>query len=137
MGRCQSTPGLVESRGRIPLEEMWISPIDLRATHAYSTAASLFSPSPSPRTARHLPSAGTLADANNIRRGAESPISAASSGPSSEEPTARVPQSAAAQASAGRQSIHSGKFSYRDPPLHHCREKPPRTWHTNVQRMTF
>lgn len=26
MGRSQSTPGLVESRGRIPLEDMWISP---------------------------------------------------------------------------------------------------------------
>lgn len=27
MGRSQSTPGLVESAGRIPLEEMWISPV--------------------------------------------------------------------------------------------------------------
>lgn len=26
MGRSQSTPGLVESRGRIPLEDMWVSP---------------------------------------------------------------------------------------------------------------
>lgn len=25
MGRCQSTPGLVETKGRIPIEEMWLS----------------------------------------------------------------------------------------------------------------
>ena len=25
MGRCQSTPGLVETKGRTPLEEMWIT----------------------------------------------------------------------------------------------------------------
>lgn len=25
MGRCQSTPGLVETVGRVPLEEMWLS----------------------------------------------------------------------------------------------------------------
>lgn len=29
MGRSQSTPGLVESKGRIALEEMWISPVAL------------------------------------------------------------------------------------------------------------
>ncbi|XP_055537252.1 cyclic nucleotide-gated cation channel alpha-3 isoform X2 [Wyeomyia smithii] len=27
MGRCQSTPGLVETRGRTTIEDMWISPI--------------------------------------------------------------------------------------------------------------
>lgn len=26
MGRSQSTPGLVESRGKVPLEEMWLPP---------------------------------------------------------------------------------------------------------------
>ncbi|XP_025992201.1 cyclic nucleotide-gated cation channel alpha-3 [Solenopsis invicta] len=110
MGRCQSTPGLVESRGRVSLEDMWISPIDLKSTHPYSTAASLFSPSPSPVTARPVPSAGILVDANNAPRGTESPISGASSGPSSEDQTARAPPSAATitQASTGRQSTHSG-----------------------------
>lgn len=46
LGRSQSTPGLVESRGRVPLEEMWISPID----PVVSTVAanSMFSPSHSP-----------------------------------------------------------------------------------------
>lgn len=24
MGRCQSTPGLVETKGRTPIEEMWV-----------------------------------------------------------------------------------------------------------------
>ncbi|KYQ58928.1 Cyclic nucleotide-gated cation channel alpha-3 [Trachymyrmex zeteki] len=108
MGRCQSTPGLVESRGRVSLEDMWISPIDLKSTHAYSTAASLFSPSPSPMTPRAMPGTGVLVDANNVPRGAESPISGASSGPSSEDQTARAPPSAATQASTGRQSTHSG-----------------------------
>jgi hypothetical protein len=29
MGRCQSTPGLVESKDRTTVEEMWISPLPL------------------------------------------------------------------------------------------------------------
>ncbi|XP_070167698.1 cyclic nucleotide-gated channel alpha-3-like isoform X5 [Polyergus mexicanus] len=102
IGRCQSTPGLVESRGRISLEDMWVSPLDYK-THAYSTAASLFSPSPSPVTSRRaVPDLGSMGDAN-VPRGAESPMSAASSGPSSEDQTARAPQSAATQP-----STHSG-----------------------------
>ncbi|XP_020288866.1 potassium/sodium hyperpolarization-activated cyclic nucleotide-gated channel 1-like [Pseudomyrmex gracilis] len=110
MPRCQSTPGLVESRGRVPLEEMWISPIDLKATHAYSTAASLFSPSPSPVTARRtVPTTGITGDAS-VPRGTESPTSAASSGPSSEEQTARVPHAAATQPSTRRQS--TGNTTY-------------------------
>ncbi|XP_039295982.1 cyclic nucleotide-gated cation channel alpha-3 isoform X3 [Nilaparvata lugens] len=28
MGRSQSTPGLVETKGRVPLEEMWVSPLE-------------------------------------------------------------------------------------------------------------
>lgn len=109
MGRCQSTPGLVESRGRVSLEDMWISPVDLKSTHAYSTAASLFTPSPSPVTARAMPVAGAPADTNNVPiRGTESPMSGASSGPSSEDQTARALPSAATQASTGRQSTHSG-----------------------------
>lgn len=124
MGRCQSTPGLVESRGRVSLEDMWISPIDLKSTHPYSTAASLFSPSPSPVTARPVPSAGILVDANNAPRGTESPISGASSGPSSEDQTARAPPSAATitQASTGRQSTHSGEFPLYIHPR--CARKP-------------
>lgn len=111
MGRCQSTPGLVESRGRVPLEEMWVSPIDLKS-HAYSTVHSLFSPNPSPVTLRGIPGAGIIADANNVPRGTESPMSATSSGPSSEDQTARVPQSAATQPSTARQSTHSGKPAF-------------------------
>jgi hypothetical protein len=53
MGRCQSTPGLVESRGRIPLEEMWISPLDPSGASSLGpppySANSLFSPTHSPR----------------------------------------------------------------------------------------
>ncbi|XP_012279037.1 cyclic nucleotide-gated cation channel alpha-3 [Orussus abietinus] len=105
MGRCQSTPGLVESRGRIPLEEMWIAPIDIRGAHPYSVGHSLFSPSPSPLTARGLQTGGNN---DNIARSMDSPMSATSSGQSSEDPTAKAPQSAATQLSTGRQSSHSG-----------------------------
>ncbi|XP_046622827.1 probable basic-leucine zipper transcription factor Q [Neodiprion virginianus] len=66
MGRCQSTPGLVESRGRIPLEEMWVSAVEARnqvpilasgvpvAMVATSKTAthSFFSPLPSPVASR-------------------------------------------------------------------------------------
>jgi len=54
MGRSQSTPGLVESRGRIPLEDMWVSPLDPLLTGGSSSgpppysANSLFSPTLSP-----------------------------------------------------------------------------------------
>jgi hypothetical protein len=54
MGRSQSTPGLVESRGRIPLEDMWVSPLEPLITGGSSlgpppySANSLFSPTLSP-----------------------------------------------------------------------------------------
>jgi len=55
MGRSQSTPGMVESRGRIPLEDMWVSPSEPRVTTGGSSlgpppysANSLFSPTLSP-----------------------------------------------------------------------------------------
>lgn len=35
MGRSQSTPGLVESRGKVPLEEMWVPPGLIGLTPAY------------------------------------------------------------------------------------------------------
>lgn len=35
MGRSQSTPGLVESRGKIPLEDMWLPPGLAGLTPAY------------------------------------------------------------------------------------------------------
>lgn len=112
MGRCQSTPGLVESRGRVPLEEMWISPLDVKSTHTYTASHSLFTPSPSPVTSRGMmpptPSAGNNVNANNVTRSMDSPMSATSSGHSSEDQTARAPQSGTTQPSTGRQSTHSG-----------------------------
>lgn len=110
MGRCQSTPGLVESQGRIPLEDMWISPVDVKSAHAYSTGHSLFSPSPSPVISRDLGNTGNNINSNNVARSMDSPMSATSSGHSSEDQTARAPQSAATQTSTGRQSTHSGKY---------------------------
>ena len=110
MARCQSTPGLVESKGRVPLEEMWVPTMDTKSAHGYSAGHSLFSPSPSPVTARGLASTANSVNVNNLTRGVDSPMSATSSGHSSEDQTARAPQSIATQPSTGRQSTHSGKY---------------------------
>ncbi|XP_049948348.1 cyclic nucleotide-gated cation channel [Schistocerca serialis cubense] len=95
MGRSQSTPGLVESRGRIPLEDMWVSPLEPLLTGGSSSgpppysANSLFSPALSP-TSRSL--------ASHLRP-AESPLSATSSVHSSDDER-RAPGAACPGASA-------------------------------------
>ncbi|CAH0391012.1 unnamed protein product [Bemisia tabaci] len=52
MGRSQSTPGLLETRGRVPLEDMWVSPVSveplLKGVMTSHYANSGFSPAPSP-----------------------------------------------------------------------------------------
>lgn len=40
MGRCQSTPALVETKGRTTLEEMWLAPVPAAITPAPTTATS-------------------------------------------------------------------------------------------------
>ncbi|XP_034950798.1 potassium/sodium hyperpolarization-activated cyclic nucleotide-gated channel 4 isoform X3 [Chelonus insularis] len=109
LARCASTPGLVESRGQIPLEDMWVSPVELRTPH------SLLSPSPSPITASYQGlrpgETGDTAVAGVVTstpRAVDSPMSATSSGRSSEDQTARAPHSTMTQPSIGRQSTHSG-----------------------------
>ncbi|KAJ8680566.1 hypothetical protein QAD02_016353 [Eretmocerus hayati] len=134
MGRCQSTPGLVESRGRVPLEEMMLSPMDSRGTRSLG-GQSVFSPSPSPLGSRGPRCQQTkttiqqsITPAHGIHhhhhhqhhhqrrhsqqqqtiqqtRGADSPVSATSSAHSSEDPIART---AHTQPSTGRHSTHSG-----------------------------
>ncbi|XP_053688199.1 cyclic nucleotide-gated cation channel alpha-3 [Sabethes cyaneus] len=47
MGRCQSTPGLVETRGRTTIEDMWISP-----TTAVTSAGSMVPTYPPPAGSR-------------------------------------------------------------------------------------
>ncbi|XP_062543163.1 cyclic nucleotide-gated cation channel beta-1 [Armigeres subalbatus] len=47
MGRCQSTPGLVETRGRTTIEDMWISP-----TTAITSASSMVPAYPPPAGSR-------------------------------------------------------------------------------------
>ncbi|XP_058460629.1 cyclic nucleotide-gated cation channel alpha-3 isoform X3 [Malaya genurostris] len=47
MGRCQSTPGLVETRGRTTIEDMWISP-----TTAVTSAGSMVPAYPPPPGSR-------------------------------------------------------------------------------------
>lgn len=130
MGRSQSTPGLVESRGRIPIEDMWISPIELRTTR------SLFSPSPSPITGSSYHhglrisdndgtvvvvssgggggsgGSGIATTTTTVTRSADSPMSATSSARSSEDHTARAARSIATQLSIGRQSTHSGNLFF-------------------------
>ncbi|EEB17785.1 cyclic-nucleotide-gated cation channel, putative [Pediculus humanus corporis] len=70
MGRSHSTPGLVESRGRVALEEMWISPIGLAVDDNAHNSPTL--------TSRSAP-----AVAQNVRS-TESPLSPSSSVRSSE-----------------------------------------------------
>lgn len=48
MGRSQSTPGLVESRGKVPLEEMWVPPGLMGLTPAYPRSLVGSPPRPSP-----------------------------------------------------------------------------------------
>lgn len=48
MGRSQSTPGLVESRGKVPLEEMWVPPGLMGLTSAYPRSLVGSPPRPSP-----------------------------------------------------------------------------------------
>ncbi|KAG8264846.1 hypothetical protein J6590_004878 [Homalodisca vitripennis] len=80
MGRSQSTPGLVETKGRVPLEEMWVSPLEPVPVGVSSTIGpppytsnSLFSPALSPTTV-------SRSHATNV-----SPLSILSSDHTSEE----------------------------------------------------
>ncbi|KAL7303901.1 hypothetical protein TKK_0004021 [Trichogramma kaykai] len=73
MGRCMSTPGLVESRGRIPLEEMMVSTLDVHATGGGPplSASSAFSPNPSPlgsRSVGHQPLLSSVQHQPNLLR---------------------------------------------------------------------
>ncbi|XP_055379586.1 cyclic nucleotide-gated cation channel alpha-3 isoform X2 [Condylostylus longicornis] len=49
MGRCQSTPGLVESEGRTTLEDMWLPPPSSAPPIAYNQTLN-YSRAPSPRS---------------------------------------------------------------------------------------
>lgn len=133
MSRCQSTPGLVESHARVPLEDMLVSPLgDKLRGQGYVAGAgtrSLFTPSSSPVLTRaavgvtgvatSIATGGPILPGNNVNvnvnvnnvasRSMDSPMSATSSGQSSEDPTARMPRSVATQPSTGRQSTHSGQ----------------------------
>ncbi|XP_035739050.1 cGMP-gated cation channel alpha-1-like isoform X5 [Vespa mandarinia] len=132
MSRCQSTPGLVESHARVPLEDMLVSSLDEKLRgQGYAIGAgtrSLFTPSSSPVLTRAAVGVASVAtsiatgpilpgnnvnvnvNVNNVNasRSMDSPMSATSSGQSSEDPTARMPRSVATQPSTGRQSTHSG-----------------------------
>ncbi|KAK6644714.1 hypothetical protein RUM43_000982 [Polyplax serrata] len=70
MGRSHSTPGLIESRGRVALEEMWISPVGASGGENVHNSPTLTSRS-APTVAQHM-------------RSSESPLSASSSVHSSE-----------------------------------------------------
>ncbi|KAK7067446.1 hypothetical protein SK128_011420 [Halocaridina rubra] len=60
MGRSSSTPGLVESTGRVPLEEMWLPPL-LKPPPYPSTPGYSPSTSPGARTLFWLSGSFTLA----------------------------------------------------------------------------
>lgn len=107
MGRCQSTPGLVESRGRVPLEEMWVPSMDAKSAHGYPASHSLFSPSPSPVTSRGLVGAGNNVNVSNVTRGVDSPMSATSSGHSSEDRSDRQSTTVRCHTAFHWQAIHT------------------------------
>lgn len=44
LGRCNSTPGLLESQGQVPLEEMWVNPEGDGGEKVVSTARRSGSP---------------------------------------------------------------------------------------------
>lgn len=68
MGRCQSTPGLVESKEKTTIEEMWISPQALpSATLSFGTQQTLVSVDPS-ATQQSVASSKTVVDSfDNFR----------------------------------------------------------------------
>ncbi|KAG8229671.1 hypothetical protein J437_LFUL010003 [Ladona fulva] len=130
MGRSHSTPGLVESRGRIPIEDMWLSPVSpvgaavsapggslaaVAGAHSVApstgySANSLFSPGGSPSSRSHAHA-----------RTMESPLSGTSSAGarSSEEEEQR-------RAQQGTSSMH--QMHPLLPPMH----QPPATPGTAV-----
>ncbi|XP_035907927.1 cyclic nucleotide-gated cation channel alpha-3 isoform X10 [Anopheles stephensi] len=80
MGRCQSTPGLVETKGRTTIEDMWISP-----TTAITSAGSMMAPSyPPPASSRITSPRSHRGDMSSSRQ-PQSPGSISPSVHSSEE----------------------------------------------------
>ncbi|KFB52920.1 AGAP007008-PA-like protein [Anopheles sinensis] len=80
MGRCQSTPGLVETKGRTTIEDMWISP-----TTAVTSAGSMMVPSYPPPTSSRITSPRSHRGEVSSSRQPQSPGSISPSVHSSEE----------------------------------------------------
>lgn len=58
MGRSQSTPGLIESRGKVALEDMWVPPTLVGLTPTYPRSL-MGSPSPPPQQTPNSPGGST------------------------------------------------------------------------------
>ncbi|XP_052872535.1 cyclic nucleotide-gated cation channel alpha-3 [Anopheles cruzii] len=80
MGRCQSTPGLVETKGRTTIEDMWISP-----TTAITSAGSMMVPSYPPAMGSRIASPRSHRGEMSSSRQPQSPGSVSPSVHSSEE----------------------------------------------------
>lgn len=59
MGRSQSTPGLIESRGKVALEDMWVPPTLLGALSPTYPRSLIGSPSPPPQPTPDSPGGST------------------------------------------------------------------------------
>ncbi|XP_031344275.1 cyclic nucleotide-gated channel rod photoreceptor subunit alpha isoform X3 [Photinus pyralis] len=79
MGRSQSTPGLIESRGKIALEDMWIPPCLSGLTPAYPRSL-LGSPPRAPDSPGSRGSRGSRASTSSGRSHRQTPASHARSG---------------------------------------------------------
>uniref|UniRef100_A0AAG5DDK6 Cyclic nucleotide-binding domain-containing protein n=1 Tax=Anopheles atroparvus TaxID=41427 RepID=A0AAG5DDK6_ANOAO len=80
MGRCQSTPGLVETKGRTTIEDMWISP-----TTVVTSAGSMMAPSYPPPSSSRIASPRSHRGEVSSSRQPQSPGSLSPSVHSSEE----------------------------------------------------
>ncbi|XP_035784416.1 cyclic nucleotide-gated channel rod photoreceptor subunit alpha-like isoform X6 [Anopheles albimanus] len=84
MGRCQSTPGLVETKGRTTIEDMWISPTTAITSAGSMMAPSSYPPPASSRIASPRSHRGEVSS-SSIRHQPQSPGSISPSVHSSEE----------------------------------------------------
>ncbi|XP_066143480.1 cyclic nucleotide-gated channel rod photoreceptor subunit alpha isoform X2 [Euwallacea fornicatus] len=71
MGRSQSTPGLVESRGKVALEDMWIPPVPLGALTSFYPRSSMGASSPQ-QSIRTMPTPDSPAGSTSSERSRQS-----------------------------------------------------------------
>ncbi|KAL0281531.1 UNVERIFIED_CONTAM: hypothetical protein PYX00_002489 [Menopon gallinae] len=107
MGRSQSTPGLVESKGRVALEEMWISPVALPGSAYAHNSPTL--------TSRSVPNVFPCRSVPNVPqhlRSPDSPLSVSSSAHSSEVHQQSQSQSTSQRPSTGQMAASFNSMTH-------------------------